>query len=72
MAELATAAIWLLAEFAHRANSDRSALPSGHKDELVYIVNIPFKKRTLPVAKDGGIDHHCNLAPCGICPPGKF
>jgi hypothetical protein len=30
------------------------------------------KKRTLPVAWDGGIGHPCCLAPRGICPQGKF
>jgi hypothetical protein len=36
MAELASAQAWLLAEFAHRANSDRSALPSGQEYVLRF------------------------------------
>jgi hypothetical protein len=40
MAELTTPQPWLLAEFAHRANSDRSALPSGHKLNLVEVYNL--------------------------------
>jgi len=35
MAELATPAAWLLAKIAHRAIYLRSALPSGHKYNLV-------------------------------------
>ena len=61
MAELAISAVWLLTEFAHRANSDRSVLPSGlnmaygraglrkYKKNQINIPLTPFKGGILEI-----------------------